>query len=248
MIDFVLPSLGADMDQGMLVAWLVEPGDEVEYGQVVAEVETEKGIIEIECWHDGVVEDLVVQPSPTKLPVGTVLAHIKPSSGVADVGETEQSEETALAAQSLTRSASQPRAQPPIRHLAHTLGVDVDLVTGTGVGGSITREDVKAAAARPAIPSPQTVRAVAPGERVKASPRARALARDRGAELTSVTPSRSDGLITYADIEVGAEPAEATGDKTMAMRRAITRSMTRSDRSANAACDPSPQGDSPGDS
>jgi predicted deacylase len=49
MIEFALPSLGADMDEGMLVAWLVQPGDRVEYGQVIAEVETDKGIIEIEA-------------------------------------------------------------------------------------------------------------------------------------------------------------------------------------------------------
>ena len=74
MIEFKLPSLGADMDEGMLVAWLIAPGDTVERGQVIAEVETDKGIIEVECWEDGYVDRLLLEPSSTKLLVGTPIA------------------------------------------------------------------------------------------------------------------------------------------------------------------------------
>jgi len=52
---FVMPSLGADMEAGKLVEWLVKPGDSVHRGDVVAVVETQKGAIEIEIFQDGVV-------------------------------------------------------------------------------------------------------------------------------------------------------------------------------------------------
>ena len=64
MKEFVLPSLGADMDEGMLAAWLVSPGDTVHRGDVIAEVETDKGIIEVECWEDAVIGELLVEPGP----------------------------------------------------------------------------------------------------------------------------------------------------------------------------------------
>src|SRR5512140_1029467 len=68
-----MPSLGADMDAGTLVKWHVAPGATVKRGDVVADVETDKGSVEGEIWEPGVVETLVVEPG-TKVPVGTALA------------------------------------------------------------------------------------------------------------------------------------------------------------------------------
>jgi pyruvate dehydrogenase E2 component (dihydrolipoamide acetyltransferase) len=229
MIDFILPSLGADMDQAMLVAWLVEPGDEVEYGQIVAEVETEKGIIEIECWQDGTVEEILVEPSAEKLPVGTVLARIRPRAEETPP-EGVELPVTMATTDAGTEASPKTAAPPPIRHLAHTLGVDLSQVRGTGVDGSITRGDVEEAAEQQEKPPPETAGAPAPAGRVKASPRARALAEDLGIDLMSLTSGSGDRLVTYADVASEAPPAEAPEDKVTAMRRAITRSMTRSKR------------------
>jgi pyruvate dehydrogenase E2 component (dihydrolipoamide acetyltransferase) len=74
--DFVMPSLGADMDAGTLVEWKIQPGDHVHRGDIVATVETQKGAIEIEIFEDGIVDALVVPPG-SKVPVGAVLAHLK---------------------------------------------------------------------------------------------------------------------------------------------------------------------------
>ena len=75
MSDFLMPALGADMEAGTLVEWLVKPGDRVKKGDVVAVVETQKGAIEVEIFDEGIVSELVV-PVGTKVPVGGVLAHI----------------------------------------------------------------------------------------------------------------------------------------------------------------------------
>ncbi|MDE3081291.1 MAG: 2-oxo acid dehydrogenase subunit E2, partial [Paracoccaceae bacterium] len=72
---FAMPSLGADMEAGKLVEWLVKPGDRVRHGDVVAVVETQKGAIEIEVFEDGTVEKLLATLGQT-LPVGAPLAVI----------------------------------------------------------------------------------------------------------------------------------------------------------------------------
>jgi pyruvate dehydrogenase E2 component (dihydrolipoamide acetyltransferase) len=225
-IDFVLPSLGADMDEAMLVAWLVGPGDPVEYGQVIAEVETDKGVIEIECWHDGQIEELLRQPGPEKLAVGTPLARI--AAGAEAVAETVP--EAPPVAPSPRRPPGAPRqAPPPIRHLAHKLGVDIEMLEGTGADGSVTREDIEKAAARLETPPPKIQPRPAGAERVKASPRARAQAREMGLDLSDLAPTGPDGLIVARDLE-GARAETGAEDKMAAMRRAITRSMSRSKR------------------
>ncbi|MGA9412422.1 MAG: biotin/lipoyl-containing protein, partial [Roseobacter sp.] len=57
---FLMPSLGADMEAGTLVEQLVEPGAAVKHGDVIAAVETQKGVIEIETFEDGILEKWLV--------------------------------------------------------------------------------------------------------------------------------------------------------------------------------------------
>ena len=76
MAEFVMPSLGADMDAGTLVEWLKKPGDAIHRGDIIAVVETQKGAIEVECFEDGVLESYMVELG-TKVPVGTALAIIR---------------------------------------------------------------------------------------------------------------------------------------------------------------------------
>lgn len=76
MTAFRMPSLGADMDEGTLVEWLKKPGDQLKRGDIIAVVETQKGAIEIEVFHDGVLEATHVTTG-TRVPVGEVLATIR---------------------------------------------------------------------------------------------------------------------------------------------------------------------------
>ncbi|MBA6341738.1 2-oxo acid dehydrogenase subunit E2 [Colwellia sp. MB02u-10] len=74
-IDITMPSLGADMSEGMLVEWLIKVGDKVKHGDIIAVLETQKGAIDMEAYHDGIITQLLVQPVNT-VPVGSVLARI----------------------------------------------------------------------------------------------------------------------------------------------------------------------------
>lgn len=129
-----MPSLGADMDAGTLVRWHVKPGDAVKRGNVVADVETDKGIVEVEIWDDGIVESIVVPPG-TKVPVGTVLARLRAT-------------ESAPIA-TVPRAETRPLASPAARKFARERGVDLAHVRGTGPHGAITRSDVERAGAAP---------------------------------------------------------------------------------------------------
>lgn len=75
MSDFLMPSLGADMESGKLVRWLVEPGSAVKKGDVIAVVETHKGAFDIDVFLEGVVSELCAKEGE-ELPVGALLARI----------------------------------------------------------------------------------------------------------------------------------------------------------------------------
>jgi pyruvate dehydrogenase E2 component (dihydrolipoamide acetyltransferase) len=75
MAEFRMPSLGADMETGTVLEWLVAPGDRVHRGDVVAVVDTDKAAIDVECFDSGVISRLLVQPGE-KVSVGTPLAVI----------------------------------------------------------------------------------------------------------------------------------------------------------------------------
>ena len=157
-----MPSLGADMEAGTLVEWMVQPGDRVGRGHIIAAVETEKGIIEIEVFEDGMIEQLVVQPG-AQVPVGTVLAMIR-SDGVPTMAATEPGPAAAEPDTEPRLEAARPsqapivpppdttpdkrvRASPLARRLATQLGIDLSTVQGSGPHGAIERVDVERAAA-----------------------------------------------------------------------------------------------------
>ena len=131
-----MPILAADMTAGTLIAWRKGPGDVVKRGDVIAEVETDKGLIDVEVFVSGVVQKIVVQPGAT-VPTGTVLALIR-EEGAAE-GAVPLAPAPGLAPARL-------RISPAAKQLSEELRVDPAAVQGTGPGGAITREDVERAA------------------------------------------------------------------------------------------------------
>lgn len=158
MADFLMPALGADMETGEVVQWLVKPGDHVRRGDVVAVVETHKGAIDVEIFLDGVIEDLA--PPGTPLRVGAVLAHVREPSAAAAV----------------PAPATRPKASPAARLRAEALGVAVDQLHGSGGDGAVTLADVERAAGQPATAPPAGTAAPAAPARFDPSSMRRAIA------------------------------------------------------------------------
>ncbi|KVG57683.1 dihydrolipoamide acetyltransferase family protein [Burkholderia territorii] len=170
MIEFTLPSMGADMDEGTLLEWKVKPGDVVKKGQVVAIVDTSKAAVDVESWHEGTVDELFVNPGE-RIPVGTPMATLlEPGEAPPAVRHTRQPAEPVAVA----GPAPRRKISPAARKLAKQHRVDPDSVTGTGPAGSVTLADVERAIA--AVGSPT---AGAPGERFPEMRRVIAAAMER---------------------------------------------------------------------
>lgn len=146
MIEFKMPALGSDMDEGTLTEWLVKPGDVVTRGQVVAVVETTKAAVEVECWQSGTVHELLVLVGET-IQAGTSLATLLTE------GETAPTASGAPSVRTEAPAAPQPTPgrrrwiSPAARRAAESLGVDLGTVSGSGPQGAVTISDVEHAAA-----------------------------------------------------------------------------------------------------
>jgi pyruvate dehydrogenase E2 component (dihydrolipoamide acetyltransferase) len=164
-----MPSLGADMEAGTLVEWLVKPGDQVKRGDIVAVVETQKGAIEIEIFETGQIEQILVDVH-SKVPVGTPLAWIrtqleakaggaapKPVAQPVAIAEAppsglSQVPRPAPLTGIVRGEAGRARVSPAARRLAREHGVDLATVAGSGPAGTIVRADVERSMS--AIPVP----------------------------------------------------------------------------------------------
>ena len=169
---FTLPSLGADMEAGKLVEWLVGPGDTVKRGDIVAVLETQKGAIEIECFEEGTVTTLMAKVGQD-LPVGTPLAVILapgeappgisaasgsvqgPAPAAADrVPDPAAATSEARLASAIIPPANVVPASPAARLRARELGLDLATLTGSFPGGGIILTDVEAADGRTSSTKP----------------------------------------------------------------------------------------------
>ncbi|TQJ37520.1 2-oxo acid dehydrogenase subunit E2 [Streptomyces sp. NBC_00080] len=255
MAEFTMPSLGADMDEGTLLEWLVGPGDPVHKGDPVAVVETAKSTIEVECFETGTMAELLVEPGAT-VPVGTPLALIGASAKKPEKAEKRRAArrapkkgepakppspppEPATAQAPVPTTARQgvhTEAGPLVRHLAEQSGVGLETLLGSGPGGRVTRTDVEEAAAARQL-------------RLRVTPLARRLAAERGVDLATVRGTGKDSAVRAADVRQAA-PGPATeapsahvgaptvrpsaerlsGDRGTARRRAIAGLMSRANR------------------
>jgi pyruvate dehydrogenase E2 component (dihydrolipoamide acetyltransferase) len=163
-----MPILGADMTEGTLVAWRKAVGERVRRGDVIAEVETDKGLIDVEVFTSGVIEKLLVQPGET-VPTGAVLALIQEEAGAPAAAPASPAAAGALAPATAAGALAAPRARisPAARRRAEQLGVAVPAVRGTGPDGAITIEDVERAAATGPIAAGRPTAAVPARPRVE---------------------------------------------------------------------------------
>jgi len=154
MLEFKLPSLGADMDEGKLLEWRVKPGEAVKRGQVVAVVDTSKAAVDVEIWQEGTIFEQLVAIGAT-VPVGTVLATLLEPGEDAETAArhaatpkpTPESPVQAVAVSAPPAPSPPPPGQrkavsPAARARARELDIDVDAIDGTGPHGAITLDDV----------------------------------------------------------------------------------------------------------
>lgn len=206
-----LPSVAADADAGTLHQWLKQEGDTVAVGEALAEIETEKAIVEINAEHAGVLGRIVVQAGPASVPINTVIGVLLAPGEDAAAIDQALAENGAQAAKPAAPAAVTPPAATPA-----------------------ATADAAATAARDAASD-----APAPGTRRFASPLARRLAAQWHVNLLDVQGTGPRGRIVRRDVEAARDraPVAATPSANRAaarrvphsgMRRAIARRLTES--------------------
>ena len=165
--EVTMPSMGADMTEGTIVKWLKAEGDQVGRGDKLAEVETDKTVVEMEAYAEGLLRKIVVSEG-SLVQVGAVIAFIGDADDdIPEVAAAAPAAEAAPEAPAATpdpaptpapepvqQAAPAPvavpasqggriKASPIARKIAEEKGVDIAAITGTGPGGRITKSDVE---------------------------------------------------------------------------------------------------------
>ncbi|MEU4312198.1 dihydrolipoamide acetyltransferase family protein [Nocardia sp. NPDC024068] len=165
MPEIVMPRLSDTMEDGVVATWFKQVGDPVARGEVVAEIETDKALMELEAYEDGVLERILAEAG-TRVPIGEPIALVgdgsagstaptgpEPSGADRD-NDTSASAPLPAPAPAATADAVQftpadtgerRKSSPLARKVARELGVDLAAVAGTGPGGRITRRDIESA-------------------------------------------------------------------------------------------------------
>lgn len=125
MVDFLMPALGADMETAKIVQWLVRPGERVKRGDIVAVVETHKGAIDVECFLEGIIDQLAPLGQP--FPVGSVIAQVH--------GKDE--------AVTVPQLRTREQVSPAARRLAEQHGIELEGLVGSGGDGAVVLADVE---------------------------------------------------------------------------------------------------------
>ena len=233
-VEVRLLKVGMTMTQGSVEEWYIADGDEVQKGEMLYRLETEKVNMDVDAETTGIVKHRVA--AGTELGPGEVIGFVfapdetipdvlptpTPLPGEAPVEEKKAPQPAAAAPAPAPRRAAgqRPAASPAARRLAAELGVDLADVEGTGPRGRITEGDVTAQAAKAKIQDQ-------PRRRQPSSPAARRLAGELGVDIDAVEGSGPGGRITREDVERAAEAAEAApaAEPLRGMRRTIAERM-----------------------
>jgi len=217
MYEVAMPKLSDSMEDGKIIKWRVKEGDAVHEGDVLAEIESDKAAMELECFHDGRMAR-VVHGDGAEVKVGEVIAYVAgkdedlkaaPAPDASAAGPRRQSEvavdqATTVPSPAHAASAAEPRIaiSPYARKLAESGGIDYTKLKGSGPHGRIMAEDVEKAAAARAPQQP--VAAEKPTPRVPAEPDveplAAALIMRFRLDASSLAGTGPDGLILVEDV------------------------------------------------
>ena len=193
----VMPKMSETMEEGVVVKWLKREGDRVATGDALAEIETDKAVLELEATTPGVLRQIVAQED-SKVPVGQLIAVIGAADEdlsapiVGSAGAVFQTSPPLAMPAAATPTATPTMASPTVaapaglegatreridasplaRRMAEEAGIDIARIQGTGPGGRVVKRDIEAFLAQPrSQPSQQPIPPIAPSPAAAAAPR-----------------------------------------------------------------------------
>ena len=180
--ELTMPQMGYDMQEGTVVRWLKAEGSNVELGEPVAEIETDKAVVEFESYASGVLQRILVTEGST-VPVGEAIAVVgEGDAAVADAPDSEPETPEPVAEEAAEEAAEE--GQEPVT------AIPLGAATAPSTDGVATAPAEEAPAEQPAMER----------GRVFATPVARQLAYDSGVDLSTVDGSGPGGRIVKEDV------------------------------------------------
>ena len=195
--EIIMPKLGVDMQEGEILEWKKAEGDEVNEGDILLEIMSDKTNMEIEAEDSGVLLK-IVHPAGDVVAVTEVIGYIgaEGETLVDSVGEKHVEQlasaqeakaqplqaSTAPAISQKTSETGKVRATPAARKLARERGIDLEKITGSGENGRIHKEDVEQFS------------------KIRVTPLARRIAKDKGVDLETLVGTGVSGKITKEDV------------------------------------------------
>ncbi|MBC5637154.1 2-oxo acid dehydrogenase subunit E2 [Ornithinibacillus sp. BX22] len=208
-----MPQLGESVTEGTISSWLVKEGDHINKYDPIAEVMTDKVNAEVPSSFTGTIKEIVTGEGET-VAVGELICYIETEAGAANESNEAEKDVTKEASTSTTEVAldqsMKKRYSPAVLRMAQENNIDLELVTGTGRGGRITRKDIEKIIATgdiPSAPVSESVNTQAPKEKEEAQP-----------QSTASVPPVSQPTSQVGDIEI-----PVTG-----VRKVIAQNMVRS--------------------
>jgi pyruvate dehydrogenase E2 component (dihydrolipoamide acetyltransferase) len=184
--EITMPKLSDSMEVGKIIEWKVKEGQQVQEGDVLAEVESDKAIMELECFRDGTMKK-IVHGNDEEVPVGEIIGFIATEPGeLEEAAPTEEPVPERPAKTELAPEPEQPEEEPAEAEAAETPGAEQP-----------PEEEAEE-------PEP------AEGERAAISPYARRLAEEKGLDYRAIEGTGPEGRIVARDVQVAAERGGTT--------------------------------------
>jgi pyruvate dehydrogenase E2 component (dihydrolipoamide acetyltransferase) len=218
MPDIVMPRLSDSMEEGTILAWMRKVGDEIEVGDEIVEIETDKANMAYESDVAGTLTEILAEEGAT-LPIGTPSARVGDSEGSSPsaAGPVGAASPTVLGGEAASAPRGTPASPPPAGEGQEIAGPSETAKTdGVGAGGS---------------------------ERVKASPVARRIAEEKGVDLSTIQGSGPGGRIVKSDVKKAA--ASSAGDAGAGVPRGAEGAQRPSTVGDAAAAGPAAEGSAP---
>jgi len=209
--EVTMPKLSDSMEMGKIIQWKVKEGDQVGEGDVLAEVESDKAVMELESFRKGMVAE-IRHADGEEVPVGQVIAMIRLAGEGPEAAPGKRGEPRAAAAQKPLA------ARAPAAEVARRPASGAEETAAKAKGAALPSAPTTAPRAEPGLAEPgltEPRRAEAPreGARVAISPYARKLAADKGVDYSAVKGTGPGGRITARDIERAAGAGAAVAQK-----------------------------------
>lgn len=210
-----MPRLSDTMEDGVISAWLKQVGEKVTRGEVLAEIETDKALMELEAYDDGVLEQIIAEAG-ARVPIGEPIAIVGDGSGAA-VPAAPAAQSSAPASHPAAETAAAAQPTPPAAQPGNPATTNGGAVPGGAAGAPAgTSGDANASAVPAGTAGAPAASVTGEGGRTKSSPLARKIARELGVDIATVTGTGPGGRVRKQDVEsahsAGGSGAAAAGD------------------------------------